>query len=112
LGALVLGHHALHLGQQFALWAIAERVLQKDQRGVELVKLLHQQPLMGVVPSQPIGRQHHHGVDFAAPRGIPQAIEGRAVQPAAAAAVIAKLMLRQQAPGILLDMLSSPIGSV
>jgi hypothetical protein len=27
LGALVLGHHPLHLGEQFALWGIAKRVV-------------------------------------------------------------------------------------
>jgi len=54
LGTLVLGDHPLHLGQSFALRSVAERILAKDQRRIHLLELLDQEPLMRIVPSQPI----------------------------------------------------------
>src|SRR5262245_51699869 len=56
LGALVLRDHPLHLGQEFALWTIPERMLEKDQRRGHLLELLDQEPLMRIIPGQPIRR--------------------------------------------------------
>ena len=54
LGTLLLGDHALHLDQQFALRAVAKRILQKDHLRVELGELLDQEPLMGIIARQPV----------------------------------------------------------
>jgi hypothetical protein len=59
------------LGQQLALWTITERILEKDQLRVHLLKLFDQEPLMRIVAGQPIGGQDHHGIELAAPRGVP-----------------------------------------
>jgi hypothetical protein len=44
----------LHLGQQFALGTLTERILQKESRRVQLLELLDEEPLMGRVPGQTI----------------------------------------------------------
>jgi hypothetical protein len=59
LGALVLGHHALHL-------RVTEGVLQKDAARVQLLKLVNQQPLVRIVAGQAIRGEHDHRIDFSA----------------------------------------------
>jgi hypothetical protein len=54
LGALVLSDPPLHLGQQLALRTLAERILEKEQWRVHLLKLFDQEPLMRIVAGQPI----------------------------------------------------------
>src|SRR2546429_877566 len=67
LGALILRDHALHLRQQFALRTIAERIVEKDHLDVHLYELFYQEPLMRIVPGEPIGRQDHHGIELPTP---------------------------------------------
>lgn len=54
LGAFICGHHPLHLGQQFALGAITERIVQQESLRVPLLELFAEEPLMGIVTGQAI----------------------------------------------------------
>jgi hypothetical protein len=83
----------LHLGQESPLRRIAKGILQKDQLCLELLKLLDQQPLMGVIASQPIGGQEDDGIELAAAGRIAQAVQGGAIKPCAAEALIDIFML-------------------
>ena len=49
LCALILGDHALHLGEQFALRRVSKGIVQKDQVHLEFLSLFNQQPLMGII---------------------------------------------------------------
>ena len=102
LGALVLRDHPLHLGQEFALRTIPERMLEKDQRRVQLLKLLDQEPLMRIMPGESVWRYDHHGIELPTPGGITQPVEGRAIEPGAADTIIDILMLGQQGPSVVL----------
>ena len=105
LSAFVFGDHALHLREQFALRGIAEWVLEKDQLGVELLELLNEQPLMGIVARQTIRREHDYGVEFAAPGAVTQSIQRGAIESRATDSFIEKFMFRQQTPVLLLNVL-------
>jgi hypothetical protein len=102
LGALVLRDYPLHLDQEFALRTIPERMLEKEQLRVQLLALLEQAPWMRIMTGQPIRRYDHHGVERAAPGRGAQTVEGRAIEPGAAEAIIAIRMLWQQGPPVVL----------
>jgi hypothetical protein len=103
LGALILRDHALHLRQQLALRTIAERIVEKDHLRVHLGELFDQKPLMGIVPGEPIGRHDDDGIKLPTPSGITQPVQGRAIQPRPADAIIALFMLREQDPALLVN---------
>src|SRR5215475_3614442 len=79
-------------------------MLEKDQRRVQLLALLDQEPLMRIIPGQPIRRYDHHGVERAAPSRITQTVEGRAIKPGTADPIINIRMLGQQRPPVVLHM--------
>lgn len=54
LGAFILGHHPLPLGQPLALGGVTKRILQKDHVRVEFGERLDQEPLMGIIARQPV----------------------------------------------------------
>jgi hypothetical protein len=93
------------LGQEFALWTIPERMLEKDQRRVQLLTLLDQEPLMRIMPGESVWRYEHHGSELPTPGGITQPVEGRAIEPGAADTIIAILMLGQQRLSVMLHVL-------
>jgi hypothetical protein len=59
---------------------------------------------MHIITGQAIGRQDHHGIELAAPGGVTQPIQGRAIQPGPADPVIEVLMRWQQGPALVLHM--------
>jgi hypothetical protein len=71
LGPLVVSDHSLHLGEELALGRIAKGVVEKYPLHVELLKLLNEQPLIGIVAGEPIRGQDDHGVEFAAAGTVP-----------------------------------------
>jgi hypothetical protein len=103
LGTLILGDHALHWRQQFALRTIAERIVEKEHLRVYFGALFDQEPLMRIVPGEPIGRHDHNGIELPTPRRITQSVQGRAIQPRSADAIIALCMLGQQSPILLVN---------
>jgi hypothetical protein len=74
LGTLVRGDHPLHLREQFALRTVAKGILEQDQRRGHLLELLDQEPLMRIIPGEPIRRQDDHGIEFTAPGRVPQTV--------------------------------------
>src|SRR5262249_19463922 len=88
LGAFVLGDHALHLCEEFALRTVAEWVLKKDQFCIELLELLDEKPLMRIVARETIRRENYDGIEFAALRAVTQSIQRRAIESRAADAFI------------------------
>jgi len=88
LGALICGHHPLHLGQQLALRRVAKGMLQKNQWDVELLKRFNEEPLMGIIAGEPIGRQDDHRIAFSPLRRITEPIEPGPIEPCAAEAFI------------------------
>src|SRR5262249_51734368 len=105
LGTFVFGDHPLHLCQEFALRSVAEGILEEDHWRVELLELLHQQPLIGVFAREPIRIENDDGIEFATPGAVAQSIERRAVDPRATKTIVEKFMLWQQAPSLLLHVL-------
>jgi hypothetical protein len=103
LGTCIFGDHALHLGQQFALWRIAARVLQENELEVYFLKFLNEQPLMGVVPGESIRGQDHHRIELPPLRTIPQPVQAGAIETRAADAVVERGMVRQEAPLLLVN---------
>jgi hypothetical protein len=57
---------------------------------------------------QPIWRQHDHRVDLPTPSGVPQTIQRWTIQPCATDAIIDILMLGQQYPALVLNVLLEP----
>ncbi len=100
LGALILGHQALQLGEQFALGRIAKGVLQKDPLQAQLLELLKQEPLRGRVAGPPIRRQDYHRIKFPPLGTVAESIQRRPVEPCAADPFLYILMLGQQAPAL------------
>jgi hypothetical protein len=58
---------------------------------------------MRIIPGQPIRRYDHHGVELAATGRVAQTVEGRAIEPGAADAFIAILLLWQPGPPVVLN---------
>jgi hypothetical protein len=58
---------------------------------------------MRIVAGQPIRGQDHHGIELATSGRIAQTVEGRAIKPGAADAIIDILMLGQQGPPVVLN---------
>jgi hypothetical protein len=88
LGALIFGHPPLHLGQQLALRRVAKGGLQKNQFDMELLELLDEEPLMGIIAGEPIGRQDDHRIAFSPLRCITEPIEPGPIEPCAAEAFV------------------------
>jgi hypothetical protein len=85
------------------LRGIAEGILQEDPLRVKLFKLLHQEPLMRVIAREPIGGQHDDGIELAAPSSITTPIQGGPVESCSAQAIIDVLMLGQEVPSLVLN---------
>ena len=60
--------------EQLALRGIAKRILQKNPLHVEFLKLFDKYPLVRIVPSQTIRRQHDHRIKLASLRTIAEPI--------------------------------------
>ena len=60
---------------------------------------------MRIVAGQAVGRQDDDGIELAAPCGVTQPIQGRAVQPGPTDPIIDVLMRWQQCPALVLNML-------
>jgi hypothetical protein len=88
LGALLFGHHPLHLGQQLALRRVAKGGLQKNQLDVELLELRDEEPLMGLMAGEPIGRQDDHRIACSPLRRITEPIQPGPLEPRAAEAFV------------------------
>jgi hypothetical protein len=78
-------------------------MVEKDPLRVPLRELFDQEPWMRRVPGEPIRRHDHHGIALPSPRRIAQPVQGWAIQPRPADAIIALFMLGQQGPGLLLN---------
>ena len=59
---------------------------------------------MRIIPGQPIRRYDHHGVELAVSGCVAQTVEGRAIKPGTADPIINILMLGQQRPPVVLNM--------
>jgi hypothetical protein len=59
---------------------------------------------MRIIPGQPIRRYDHHGVELATSGCVAQTVEGRAIKPGTADPIINRLMLGQQRPPVVLNM--------
>ena len=105
LGALVLRDQAVHLGQELARRTIPKRMLEQEQRRVELLTLLDPEPLMCLMPSESVWRYDHPGLALPTPGGITPPVEGRAIEPGAADTLIDLCMLGQQGPAVVLHVL-------
>ena len=108
LGALILRAHALPWRPPCARRTSAERLVEQDPRRVQLGALFDQEPLMRIVPGEPIGRHEPPGVTRPTPRRITPPVQGRTLQPRPAAAIIALFLLREQAPVLLLHVVGEP----
>jgi len=98
LGALIFGHPPLRLGPQLALRGVAKGGVQKNQLDVELLTLLDEKPLMGIMPGEPIGRQDDHGIAFPPLRGITEPIQPGPIEPRAAEAFVERGVFGQETP--------------
>jgi len=105
LGALVLGDHPWHLRAQFAVRTVAKRILEQAQRRVHLLERLAQEPLMRLGTGEPIRRPDDHGIELAAPGRVTQTVQGRAVQPCPAEAIIDIFRRWQPRPTVVLHVL-------
>src|SRR4051812_14442250 len=88
LGALVLGDHPLDLQQQVVLGRAGDRAVEEDDLSAGAPELLHQQHLVGMAASQPVGGMDIETIDAAGRHGIAQPLQRRAQQAGAAVALV------------------------
>jgi hypothetical protein len=58
---------------------------------------------MRVIARQPVGGQHDHGIELAAPGGIATPIQGGTVESRSAQAIVQIFMLGQEVPPLVLN---------
>jgi hypothetical protein len=93
LGALVFGHHALHLKQQIVLWRQADCPVEKDDLHPEALELIDHQDLIGITAGQAIGGMDVDPIDGPGGHPIPQTFESRTDEGGAAVALINKTVV-------------------
>ena len=91
LRLLVLSDHPLDLHQQAGLGVVEGRGVGEAHRHLVAGQLVKDQHLVGVGPSQAVGRQAPHRVDGPCFRGVSQGVEAGAVQAGAGVAVVDEL---------------------
>ena len=88
LGAFIFGNHALNLEQEIILRRNPDRPVQKHDVHAGTPKLVDEQRLMGVAPSQAIRGMDIQALDLAASGRITKSLERRAYKDRAAEAFV------------------------
>jgi len=88
LSAFIFGNHALNLEQEIILRRIPDRPVQKHDVHAGAPKLVDEQRLMGVAPSQAIRGMDIQALDLAASGRITKSLERRAYKDRAAEAFV------------------------
>jgi hypothetical protein len=90
LRLLVLGDHALHLGEQHCLRVAVGQAggVGEPHRDPEAGQLVQHEDLVGVGPGEPVRRQAPHQLEQAGLGGVAQRVQAGPVQPRAGLAVV------------------------
>jgi hypothetical protein len=101
LGALVFGHHALHLQQKVVLRREADRAVEEHDLDPGAAKLVDQQHLVGITAGKAVGRMHVNTVVVTGGDSVAQTLEGGSHQGGAAVAFVAEMFIGHQRQAVL-----------
>ena len=106
LGPFVFRNHPLKLDQQLIFGGCAGGRSQKDQLHSTAGQLFDQQHLIGIFPTQTVGRVDQNGFDLSPRREVPQCLQTRTDQGGATIAIILELPLGRDHVSVHLGILS------
>jgi len=100
LGAFIFGDHALNLEQQIILRRIPDRPVQEHDVHASTPKLIYQQRLVGIAPSQAIGGMDIQALDPPAGGSVAKPLESGAHEDGAAVAFVNVTIIRLEQKAI------------
>ncbi len=84
----------MYLPHEPFLGCTVERPVDEPDDTASALQLFDHDVLIGVMPCQAVRGEDEHAIEFSAPGGIAQPIQGRPIQPGAAVAVIDVVVFR------------------